>query len=62
MTTLNPPVRRSDGDETRRLIRELAAASVRRHRLMPRTPEHEAALEVEQDLDASIWRRLSRAR
>jgi hypothetical protein len=62
MTPLNPPACRSDGDETRRLIRELAAASLRRHRLMPRTPEHAAALEVEQNLDTSIWRRLSRAR
>jgi hypothetical protein len=49
---------RSDGEETRHQIRELAAASVRRHRLTPRTPEHAAALAIEQDLQAAIWRRL----
>jgi hypothetical protein len=60
MAIENEPAGMSDSRETWRQLRELTAASVLRHRLTPQTPEHAAALEIEEDLDASIWRRLSR--
>ena len=59
MAPKNEPAETSDSAETRRQIRELSAASVRRHKLTPRTPEHAAALDIEHDLESTIWRRLS---
>lgn len=43
-------------DGLKHRLSELKAASARRHRIAPDTPEHTAALEVEEALQATIWR------
>jgi hypothetical protein len=42
--------------ETRRQMRELREAGTRRHRLVRGTPEHEAALAAEEELQIRFWR------
>jgi hypothetical protein len=54
----------SDADqahEERLQIEDLRTASARRHLLTRGTPDYEAAMEVEERLDARIWRRVRAA-
>ncbi len=44
--------------ETRREIKQLTDAWLRRHQLRRDTPEYAAALETEERLVSGIWRRL----
>jgi hypothetical protein len=53
---VNEPV--PDLEETRDLLKELAAASERRHQFGRGTAEHEAALETEAQLRDRIWQGL----
>jgi hypothetical protein len=56
MAIVNEPV--PDSEETRDLLRELAAVSHQRHLLGPGTDEHDAAVEKEAVLRNRIWQRL----
>jgi hypothetical protein len=41
--------------ETRRQMRQLRDAQTRRYRLLCETPEHDAALEAEEQLQVQVW-------
>jgi hypothetical protein len=47
-----------DGDETQQLLKQLVAASARRHGLARNTPEYVDALHYEGELQTLIWHRL----